>query len=676
LKSLSKRWNRSHNLSLLPWLLMMALPGLAPVPGLAAESAQEEAERLRAERRAQAHDLDFFALYYTIEDERDTVLFLMNTITDPISVSIAARSSARSELALGTYLIEPLQHVEISLRERLAGLEEGYRHGSLRLSLLGDVDTLQGWTVVTGAGGNAFEIPLVTPEEIAARDFLAFWDATVPGLPGPPGVVVTLLNTSQQVLSVGATTGGPAGTRSHVFRLGPGQSLQIDGVGDRRFSPRGWLRLDHDGNPGDLLAVGTLGSRPPVAAIPFVPAETIRAYDRHESMPIAATPGDRGAISPNARPWVTLFNAGAERQQATVEALSAETGVLLGQAALDLEPGEVRSIPLAQAVPAPAVSPQPMRVRVRSDAPPLLVRGFTALPGGAVADLAFFPFTTAHFNGTYPLPDPARYETTTTVVNLGDEDSRIVAQAYWNGGTYALPPLTVPARGILRIDLEDLAETAPPDVLGRELDQEHPAGVLKWMVQNGSNALIGRTEARPKGGSDRFGFNCFGCCWELPRAAILPSTVEFTPGQSRSFEACVTYDTCSGTMGPFPANLISTSVAAPFVWNGSTITSSQAADGDAGFEAEELETRPNCLEIMLRIFGFGKAKMCQKTFNPNSYTTTKLCRDQTGNCMECEQCCQDIAAELRCKGKEESYVTSFLSGCLGDCIGYYIGNGC
>jgi hypothetical protein len=85
---------------------------------------------MQAARRAQAHPVDFFAPYFSIEGLRETRLFLLNTIADPIVVDVVARSEDQ-ELPLGAYTIEAQRHIEISLRERLIGFEDAFGTGCL-----------------------------------------------------------------------------------------------------------------------------------------------------------------------------------------------------------------------------------------------------------------------------------------------------------------------------------------------------------------------------------------------------------------------------------------------------------------------------------------------------------------------------------------------------------------
>ncbi|HSL84098.1 MAG TPA: hypothetical protein VLF66_15100, partial [Thermoanaerobaculia bacterium] len=164
-------------------------------------------------------------------------------------------------------------------------------------------------------------------------------------------------------------------------------------------------------------------------------------------------------------------------------------------------------------------------------------------------------------------------------------------------------------------------------------------------------------------------------CWEYHQAMIVPSEVEFTPGDERPFQISETISDCAGTMGPYPVNNpISLTSPQPFVWNGSRITSSTAADRDVSFEMEAINTTPTCAISLKRLFGFGRAKMCKATFNPRGYTNNKTCAQQTGSCIECKACCHNIAQMLICQGKNPGVVESNKQGCIGICLNDHICN--
>ncbi len=270
--------------------------------------------------------------------------------------------------------------------------------------------------------------------------------------------------------------------------------------------------------------------------------------------------------------------------------------------------------------------------------------------------------------GTYPLPDLHDFKTVTTLVNLAPDEARVAFQVYWQGGTYSVEPLLIPAGASKTVDLEKLAETAAPDLLGRTLDPLRPEGVVKWRAMSGDAQLIGRTEVQERQRDDGFGFDCFGCCAETASGSIIPSEVAFTPGQSPAFDACVTIQDCTGVMGPYHAYVTATTVPSPFNWDTFNITSSTAADSGISFSGSEVVTTVTCHQKDQGIFGFGKAKMCQKTFNPKGYDPAKTCTSQTGTCTDCKTCCSNLYNEKLCKGKNPDLALSEYQACMTNCL--------
>lgn len=653
-------------------LLAFLPPGLfaqASAPDASARSAaltpSEQAEQMWAMRRAQAQPIDFYMPFYTLADGTQATVFLMNPIADTISVAVTALDGHGGELPLGTYTIESRHHIELSLAERLRGFEPDFGTGSLRLSLLGDADTLQGWTILSTPTGDTFELPIANPSKATGDALYAFWDTTGRAPRGAWDVRFELLNVSTLPRRIEVTTSRGQGTVTEARVLAPGERLQLGRVDRRPFAPRGWAELRHDGDPGDILAVGMLSGRAPLASIPLVGLGEADKRHHYESIPLPHPATDTR---------LTLFRPGAGAGPVRIEAIDAASGAQLAETSVPFPAGDVRTLSLDRILPSAADPAAPVRLRIVSDAAPLLVQGFSALADGTASELMFFPRASAHGNGTYPLPDPARYATATTIVNLSEEPSCIVAQVTWAGGTYALGPLDIPAGAAHRIDLEALTDSLEPDLVGRELSAERPEAVLKWSIIEGGGELVARTEVTPHGHQDRFGFNCWGCCWQTPEGRIVPPEVEFTPGQERGFTASVLITDCAGTMGPYPTTPTSMTFNSPFSWDGRLVTASSAADGDLSFEDQMTRISPTCASIWTTIFGWGKAKLCKETFNPLGFTTLQPCGSQTASCFECTACCNALYQMRLCQGKNAVLLQQELQQCLGICSNDHICN--
>jgi len=528
--------------------------------------------------------------------------------------------------------------------------------------------------VVESSEEGTFEIPFVAPSEEQSTALTAFWGAAAEAVT----VELRMTNTGPAPVAVGAVLGnGEEVEEEHRVVLEPGHSGKIE-VPQALAHRGGWARLGHNGEPGDVVATGLLKSSGYVGAFPFRGEQDTSIGSTFEGTPIIPVVAERRESSGGATflTAVTLFNPSATPQQATVSLLDAQSSQVLASRAVRLSPSEVRGVTLQFAGASGSREARPVRVRAEVSQPPLLVSGKYRAPGGQWVDLAFFSAADAHGMGTYPLPDVREYATRTTLMNLGDQPSRVVAQVYWRGGTYALGPFEVPAGGYHLIDLEKVAKDGSSDVLGRTIPTQRPEGVLKWRVMDGSRSLIGRTEVGRRGADDRFGFNCFGCCWEYYSAAIVPNAVSFPLGESRAFESCITISDCAGTMGPYPVSPASMYVPSPFVWNSSVVSATAAADDLLSFETVQTETTPTCLTNTKTFTGFGTAKLCQKTYNPKNYDQSKSCEQQTTNCATCLECCNAIANELICKKKNKDVVQSDKNACIGNCVAIYEGNGC
>lgn len=105
----------------------------------------------------------------------------------------------------------------------------------------------------------------------------------------------------------------------------------------------------------------------------------------------------------------------------------------------------------------------------------------------------------------------------------------------WNGGEFSFGPIEIMPGAGRRLDIRALAESEYEDLLGRRAPRDFDTAFLQWTAHRGSQELIARTEALPRGGDDRFGFNCFGCCYEMPSGAVSPDSIAFDIGESPSF---------------------------------------------------------------------------------------------------------------------------------------------
>jgi hypothetical protein len=299
------------------------------------------------------------------------------------------------------------------------------------------------------------------------------------------------------------------------------------------------------------------------------------------------------------------------------------------------------------------------------------------LPGGELSEIAFVDHRYVHASGSYPILPVRRFDTRLSLVNLGTERAEIVAQLYWDDGTYAVGPLTVEPKGSAELSVRELIDHGGSDLLGRKPPDELRSGLLKWKVHRGSRALLGRTEAIVGESGDRIGFNCLGCCWEAVWGGIEPAYTSFFVGESASFVSWVAYETCNGPMGPFEQPPEHMTVPSPFSWSGSSVSASSASEAVLSFSGWGEEVSSTCNVTPAPYGGTGVADACKtllrKSHNPaQSWSTSLACTTQassesTQRCSRCNSCCTAQRNYWSCKKKAQHIVTSEYNTCIGHC---------
>src|SRR5207244_3495657 len=438
---------------------------------------------------------------------------------------------------------------------------------------------------------------------------------------------------------------GPRATRVESFQLGPWKTRSVV-VSEGATAQSGWLRLTHDGAAGTVAAVGMYRSDKLLAYIPVVPPAETKSGPKFEILHMPAG-RDRSGVE---RAMVVLFNSNDEAQEVTVTVVSSSNGAEIGSRKVSLSPREVSAIDLRSLLGARLAAGT--RVRISGTNEHLMVDGAGASQSGELLDMSVHPFTSAHKSGTYPIPDLAKYDVRTTIVNLSNQPAEIIAQYFWDQGEYAVPMFEVPPNGTAVIDPKQLAVAGMRDAARRTLDVNGTHMALKWSVRSGSHELLGRTEASPIGSDDGFGFNCGGCCPQWPWGTVNPSEVEVGIGEFPPFEALSFWDTCTGTIGPWYANVISGSVPWPFSWDYLNLATSDGADSDIGEESEEEKVGDSCQLGTRRFWNWGRGKACDKVNNPNGYSSTVQCSQQTSTCATCNGCCTALYNARVCKGAD------------------------
>lgn len=632
----------SLRLGVMPGFLISTLL-LAHQVDASEPSGRDLARGLRAMAQAQAHSVSLFIPFFSVDrsDEAAT-LILLNTAGYPLpGVEVRLKPCRSCEaIRLASLDLPAMQHLALPLAAAQAAVGPALLQGTLEVRFDGQPDGLQAW-LVSRRGSGLSEHTLRGFDASQGNRFVSFWSVEA-----APRVSLHLLNVSASSLDARFTVWADGrAPRSFRASLEPGALLS-------RVLPRqsggpssAWLELEHDGEPGALLGQVLAESATERRELPWLPRSNFDpGAELHE---VLALPETRAEWS-----TTTLELLALEPGRVTAELVMVDraSGLPLAQATVPFVGRRALQLRMSDLLGDLPESEQPGRLRVEATVP-VAVRATTRLQSGGVRELAVFAHRDAHAGGSYPLLPLTTGKVETALVNLGAVSVQVVAQVAWAGGSYSVGPFAIPSGASHVLDWHDQALFGPPDLLGRRLDPSFQAGFVRWISVDPGAALIARTEVQPLDTEDRFGFSCFGCCWQYATGEILPATVEMLVGQSKAFEACVTYSTCTGDMGPYPTAAQSRTVPSPFSWNGSTVSASGVAAADLLFQGTAPEVTVSCSERTRSIFGSGRASTCReklrKSHDPQQlWSATQACGQQLGDrpagqrCGSCFECCQ------------------------------------
>lgn len=362
-----------------------------------------------------------------------------------------------------------------------------------------------------------------------------------------------------------------------------------------------------------------------------------------------------------------LFNTGDDSEMVLVQLVDQRSGALVSSTAVSLEGRQITSVDLSKTMGVQLTRNQ--RIRIEGSSPNLQVRGSVVTQKDEVMDITLHSALNAHKSGTYPIPDLSQHEVITSIINLGNAPSTIAAQYFWDGGTFAVPIISIPPQGYAEINPQALLNAATQDMLHRKLDRNAKHLLLKWMVWSGSQDLIGRTIVRPLVGNDEYGFNCGSCCWQIPEADMQPSgEVEVGMYESVALTSVIYWDTCSGMLGPWYVQPNSMSVPWPFSWDSQTLTTADGSEDFIGFEKFANGSDYLCRPRSFDIWGWIKGKACDKVYNPRGYDDSKQCTVQTNTCDQCNSCCEALYNTKLCKKQRPDLALSELNACRGNCL--------
>jgi hypothetical protein len=556
-------------------------------------AAQTWLDELTAGRLAAAREQRLVLAGYRLGVERESELYLLSHFPQPVEVTIDVYGRGGERVPLSTATLEPRRPLRVGLGERVPFAAPALAAGSLVVRYSGDPDMVSGW-LVERTGSGVFERGLVHAEAQGNQRALSFWD--VGALPGARPVFY-LFNSGDQTLRVAIAVGkGQGEGERRELALAPGATEVL-----APHLAAGWLEVHHDGEPGALVVSGVLSGGGVEAALPVHPPRAVEEGRVFEGLALPLAREDGTPLEPR----VTLLCPPGEPEgrSAVVSVLDFATGAHQGSRRVRLAPGQVASVVVRDLLPEELQAPgRDLRLRVTAPAGGILPWAVAVAADGPAVDLPLVPQADAHLNGQYVLPSLLEHGVTTRLLNVGPEPVRVVAHAAWPGGEYSLEPFWIgPGEGH-RLDWNRLAASGSPDLLGRTLDGRFLLGYFQWLADQGQGAILARTEARPLGSPDAFGFNCLSCCPEIPVGELVPGQALFSVGETPLFETCVSFQTCSGKMGPFPFTGATLTTPAGFSWNGVRAGAARPAVGRGRFDASERGLDLTCRE---RPFPFG-----------------------------------------------------------------------
>lgn len=623
---------------------------------------QQLAERHRSAQNAAGERAELILPYFSVQ-QQNTVLVLTSSVNEPVEVSLRAKFPDGRVLPLGQHVVPRSRHWSLDLRTVIHGYDPSFQSGSLWVSYLGTPDTIQGW-VIAQEGRHTTEFALTSSSKVTSRFYLSFWSENLPSRP---------VRRTLHLLNASAAPVRYSIERNDVTRReAPMPSREIEPNQQHELvlsasSRSGWVKIQHDGEPGELLGQVTVEGSQQMGKLPLWTLPSGYGID-FEALRVEATKDSKTSI--------TLWNSRDESQEVTIQVRDWISGSSFWRDTLTLPANGLAEAPLTAAL-ASASDNRAFRIQVSAEKTGLLVHGATETASGEIKDLSFIDHRYLHASGSYPILPVDQFDTDLSLLNLGLDSAEIVAQVYWDEGTYAFGPFTIGPAASFTLSIKDLIAEGAVDLLGRTLPIELKQGFLKWRVHSGSRGFLGRTEATPRGSGDRIGFNCLGCCWESPWGGVIPHYVDFFADQTAAFTSFVTYDTCNGSMGPYQQTPSSMTVPSPFNWNGQTVSASSAAEATLSFSDWGEQVSSDCTVTPVFYGGSGVADACKillrKSHNPlQSWDVQQTCDQEAKNepeqkCARCNSCCGAKKNYWTCKKKRADLVDSDYNTCIGLC---------
>ena len=643
--------------------LTFALPSVSVAQALHREGGEESLTEIskrtaevamaqaRSIRWAQASEQTFVAPLPSLHDDTGFRLILNSRFAEPVLVSVQVSAASGVSLVVANEELQPRRTLEIDLLQATQLAGGGFTPTSATVSFFGDKEMIQAWVLLVD-GQDHLEVPLQHRASETAWSWTSFWDARLVEESRDARPEVTFVNsgstTANLTLQWKVATGR---ANSEEVTLAPFATYRWEP--SREASPsHGFLRAQHDGSPGQVLAGGYLRGERLLVGLPVLGSAAILESKVYDS-PILPL-----AHSGENRPVLSLFQPGREfREPARVEVeiFDSHSGDRRGWVERWLLPEEIQSLDLQLLFPELFSSPKrPMWLHIASEGGPLLAYGVSFSPSGIPADIPLVSRQKVHESGTYPVPNLEANRVATTLLNVGGTAAEVFAHLMWDDKEYTLEPIRIPAGTAHVIDFQEMVGRAEPDLQGRKFEPGASPVYLQWLSRRGSSELLARTEIQPLDSEDSYGFNCFGCCEEWPSGGIEPGFAVFGIGGSADFVPVEFVETCTGsTMGPYTAYPKSTSYVSPLGWNYSQVWANSGTNQTVSFSSDGLYMWVSCDERSRNFAGDAPVVVedaCLLAHHPNFNPEQGCCGMHGSNTNACNTCCgkQKMVATCRC----------------------------
>lgn len=322
--------------------------GAAPADAYTKDRADKEINEHRQKHRDNFHPIRKAMPVYTIARGISTKLLLINMFSDPFSVRITAFSPKGEAFDLGSHLLEPTTHFEMSLNGALATAGSKFVDGSIAIEYQGEGELLEAWAVI--AKGNQTTEIKFSEGESESSQLVGFWDTR--SFPRNSDVVPSywLLNASAYSLTYTVTTReGNERERKQSRTLAPYARDVVSPQG-----AHGTIVVEHDGRPGEMLGAGLLEGGSFLTQLPVVDASTIDATEFHSvRVPIKSASGGR------MQALLSAFNRTKGKQTLKCSIYDPKDGSEVFKDTITVDSDSVRTFDLAASLEAAGVLDRP-----------------------------------------------------------------------------------------------------------------------------------------------------------------------------------------------------------------------------------------------------------------------------------------------------------------------------